>query len=73
MAPAAAARALTLTKVLISDSLDPCCKQILEAAGIQVLEKINLSKEQLQAEVKVRQKNLRLLRFSPPAIKQSPG
>ncbi|KAM3840229.1 D-3-phosphoglycerate dehydrogenase [Vipera latastei] len=52
MAPAAAAGAIALTKVLISDSLDPCCKQILEAAGIQVLEKINLSKEQLQAEIK---------------------
>uniref|UniRef100_A0A6B2F7B0 D-3-phosphoglycerate dehydrogenase n=1 Tax=Bothriechis nigroviridis TaxID=88079 RepID=A0A6B2F7B0_BOTNI len=52
MAPAAAAQALTLTKVLISDSLDPCCKQILETAGIQVQEKINLSKEQLQAEIK---------------------
>uniref|UniRef100_A0A670XY42 D-3-phosphoglycerate dehydrogenase n=1 Tax=Pseudonaja textilis TaxID=8673 RepID=A0A670XY42_PSETE len=52
MAPAVAAGVLTLTKVLISDSLDPCCKQILEAAGIQVLEKSNLSKEQLQAEIK---------------------
>ncbi|XP_013917054.1 PREDICTED: D-3-phosphoglycerate dehydrogenase [Thamnophis sirtalis] len=52
MAPAAAAGTLPLTKVLISDSLDPCCKQILEAAGIQVLEKSNLSKEQLQAEIK---------------------
>ncbi|XP_058031831.1 D-3-phosphoglycerate dehydrogenase isoform X2 [Ahaetulla prasina] len=52
MAPAAAAGMLTLTKVLISDSLDPCCKQILEAAGIQVLEKSNLGKEQLLTEIK---------------------
>nr|XP_020668838.1 D-3-phosphoglycerate dehydrogenase [Pogona vitticeps] len=49
MAPSAAT---TLTKVLISDSLDPCCKQILQAAGIRVLEKANLSKEQLLAEIK---------------------
>ncbi|XP_062989140.1 D-3-phosphoglycerate dehydrogenase [Elgaria multicarinata webbii] len=46
MAPAA------LSKVLISDSLDPCCKEILQAAGIRVLEKANLSKEQLLAELK---------------------
>ncbi|XP_063154654.1 D-3-phosphoglycerate dehydrogenase [Candoia aspera] len=52
MAPAAAAGVPTLTKVLISDSLDPCCKQILVAAGIQVLEKTNLSKEQLQTEIR---------------------
>lgn len=72
MAPAAAAGAIALTKVLISDSLDPCCKQILEAAGIQVLEKINLSKEQLQAEIKVRQKNWRLPSLLQPSD-QSPG
>ncbi|XP_042318081.1 D-3-phosphoglycerate dehydrogenase [Sceloporus undulatus] len=41
-----------LSKVLISDSLDPCCKQILQAAGIAVLEKIGLSKEQLLHEIK---------------------
>uniref|UniRef100_A0A7N5KQA2 D-3-phosphoglycerate dehydrogenase n=1 Tax=Ailuropoda melanoleuca TaxID=9646 RepID=A0A7N5KQA2_AILME len=52
MTPAAIARVPSLTKVLISDSLDPCCKQILEAAGIQVVEKTNLGKEQLQAEIK---------------------
>ncbi|XP_053103955.1 D-3-phosphoglycerate dehydrogenase [Hemicordylus capensis] len=47
MAPAAA-----LSKVLISDSLDPCCKEILQGAGIGVLEKSGLSKEQLLAEIK---------------------
>lgn len=42
-----------LSKVLISDSLDPCCQQILQEAGIGVLEKPGLSKEQLLAEIKV--------------------
>lgn len=65
MAPAAAAGMLTLTKVLISDILDPCCKQILEAAGIQVLEKSNLGKEQLQAEIKVRRKELEVTSLHP--------
>ncbi|XP_003229089.1 D-3-phosphoglycerate dehydrogenase [Anolis carolinensis] len=49
-APKAAAS--LLRKVLISDSLDPCCKQILQAAGISALEKSGLSKEQLLAEIK---------------------
>ncbi|KAJ6655428.1 hypothetical protein lerEdw1_005128 [Lerista edwardsae] len=41
-----------LSKVLISDSLDPCCQQILREAGIGVLEKPGLGKEQLLAEIK---------------------
>ncbi|XP_072500627.1 D-3-phosphoglycerate dehydrogenase isoform X2 [Notamacropus eugenii] len=40
-----------LRKVLISDSLDPCCRQILEDGGLQVVEKQNLSKDELVAEL----------------------
>ncbi|XP_074119340.1 D-3-phosphoglycerate dehydrogenase isoform X2 [Sminthopsis crassicaudata] len=40
-----------LRKVLISDSLDPCCRKILEDGGLQVVEKQNLSQEQLIAEL----------------------
>ncbi|XP_054836298.1 D-3-phosphoglycerate dehydrogenase [Eublepharis macularius] len=39
-------------KVLISDSLDPACAQILQAAGIRVVEKAGLGKEQLLAEIR---------------------
>uniref|UniRef100_A0A8C9F326 D-3-phosphoglycerate dehydrogenase n=1 Tax=Pavo cristatus TaxID=9049 RepID=A0A8C9F326_PAVCR len=41
-----------LQKVLISDSLDPCCRDILQAGGIQVLEKPGLSKEELLQEIR---------------------
>ncbi|XP_038614271.1 D-3-phosphoglycerate dehydrogenase [Tachyglossus aculeatus] len=40
-----------LKKVLISDSLDPCCGKILQAGGLQVVEKPNLSPEELVAEL----------------------
>ncbi|XP_003793857.1 D-3-phosphoglycerate dehydrogenase [Otolemur garnettii] len=40
-----------LRKVLISDSLDPCCRKILQDGGLQVVEKPNLSKEELIAEL----------------------
>ena len=43
-----------LRKVLISDSLDPCCRKILQDGGLQVVEKQNLSKEELLAELQVR-------------------
>uniref|UniRef100_A0A2K5Q730 D-3-phosphoglycerate dehydrogenase n=1 Tax=Cebus imitator TaxID=2715852 RepID=A0A2K5Q730_CEBIM len=41
----------TLRKVLISDSLDPCCRRILQDGGLQVVEKQNLSQEELIAEL----------------------
>lgn len=44
-----------LQKVLISESLDPCCREILQAAGLQVQEKPGLSKEELLREIRVRQ------------------
>ncbi|KAK2111856.1 hypothetical protein P7K49_011602 [Saguinus oedipus] len=40
-----------LLKVLIGDSLDPCCRRILKDGGLQVVEKQNLSKEELIAEL----------------------
>lgn len=40
-----------LRKVLISDSLDPCCRKILQDGGLQVVERQNLSKEELIAEL----------------------
>nr|KAF6304891.1 phosphoglycerate dehydrogenase [Pipistrellus kuhlii] len=40
-----------LQKVLISDSLDPCCRKILQDGGLQVVEKQNLSQEELIAEL----------------------
>ncbi|KAK1346485.1 hypothetical protein QTO34_000341 [Cnephaeus nilssonii] len=40
-----------LQKVL-SDSLDPCCWYILQHGGLQVVEKQNLSKEELIAELR---------------------
>lgn len=43
-----------LRKVLISDSLDPCCRKILQDGGLQVVEKQNLSKEELIAELQVK-------------------
>uniref|UniRef100_A0A8I4A190 Uncharacterized protein n=1 Tax=Callithrix jacchus TaxID=9483 RepID=A0A8I4A190_CALJA len=43
-----------LWKVLISDSLDPCYRRILQDGGLQVVEKQNLSKEELIAELQDR-------------------
>ncbi|XP_019511349.1 PREDICTED: D-3-phosphoglycerate dehydrogenase [Hipposideros armiger] len=40
-----------LRKVLISDSLDPCCRKILQDGGLQVVEKQNLTKEELIVEL----------------------
>lgn len=42
-----------LQKVLISDSLDPCCREILQAGGLRVLEKPGLSKDELLREIRV--------------------
>lgn len=44
-----------LRKVLISDSLDPCCRKILQDGGLQVVEKQNLSKEELITELQVKE------------------
>ncbi|XP_070566714.1 D-3-phosphoglycerate dehydrogenase-like [Ptychodera flava] len=47
----AANMAFQLKRVLISDSLDPCCAKILEENGIAVDTKTKLSKEELVAEI----------------------
>ncbi|KAG7272354.1 hypothetical protein CRUP_011602 [Coryphaenoides rupestris] len=43
---------ILIKSILISESVDPCCKQILEENGIQVTEKLNLTKEDLISEIK---------------------
>ncbi|XP_067392454.1 D-3-phosphoglycerate dehydrogenase isoform X2 [Emydura macquarii macquarii] len=40
-----------LGRVLLSDSLDPCCPRLLQAGGILAVEKPSLSREQLLAEI----------------------
>lgn len=44
---------ISIKTVLISESVDPCCKSILEQNGIRVTEKQNMKKDELIAEVKV--------------------
>lgn len=45
---------LEIKRVLISDNLDSCCKEILEANGVTVDVKTKLTKEELLAEISVR-------------------
>lgn len=44
----------SIKSVLISESVDPRCRTILEENGIQVTEKQNMKKEELIAEIGVR-------------------
>lgn len=44
---------ISIKTVLISESVDPCCKSILEQNGIRVTEKQNMKKDELMAEIKV--------------------
>lgn len=44
---------VSIKRILISESVDPCCKKILQENGIQVTEKQNMSKDDLIAEIKV--------------------
>ena len=46
--------ALQVSSVLISDNLDDSCKKILEEAGVKVVTKTGMTKEQLQEEIKVK-------------------
>jgi len=46
--------ALQVSSVLISDNLDDSCKKILEGAGVKVVTKTGMTKEQLQEEIKVK-------------------
>uniref|UniRef100_A0A8K9Y6A9 Phosphoglycerate dehydrogenase n=1 Tax=Oncorhynchus mykiss TaxID=8022 RepID=A0A8K9Y6A9_ONCMY len=43
---------ISIKRILISESVDPCCKNILQENGIQVTEKQNMSKDDLIAEIK---------------------
>lgn len=44
---------IAIKSVLISESVDPRCKSILEENGIRVTEKQNMKKDELIAEIKV--------------------
>lgn len=44
---------ISIKRILISESVDPCCKKLLQENGIQVTEKQNMSKDELIAEIKV--------------------
>lgn len=44
---------ISIKRILISESVDPCCKKILQENGIEVTEKQNMSKDDLIAEIKV--------------------
>ncbi|KAI5628068.1 D-3-phosphoglycerate dehydrogenase [Silurus asotus] len=43
---------MAIKRVLISESVDPCCKKILQDNGIEVTEKSNMSKDELKAQIK---------------------
>ncbi|TNN03035.1 hypothetical protein fugu_000064 [Takifugu bimaculatus] len=43
---------IAIKSVLISESVDPRCKSILEENGIRVTEKQNMKKDELIAEIK---------------------
>ena len=45
---------IDIKSILISESVDPCCKKILEENGIQVTEKPNMTKDDLMAELMVK-------------------
>lgn len=44
---------ILVKRVLISESVDPCCKTILQENGIEVTEKQQMTKEELIAEIQV--------------------
>lgn len=48
---------ISIKTVLISESVDPCCRNILEQNGIRVTEKQNMKKDELIAEIKVRRRS----------------
>uniref|UniRef100_A0A8C1U0R8 D-isomer specific 2-hydroxyacid dehydrogenase catalytic domain-containing protein n=1 Tax=Cyprinus carpio TaxID=7962 RepID=A0A8C1U0R8_CYPCA len=44
---------VSVKRVLISESVDPCCKTILQENGIEVTQKQQMTKEELIAEIQV--------------------
>lgn len=63
---------IAIKSVLISESVDPRCRSILEENGIRVTEKQNMKKDELIAEIKVSCALMaRLLRYTrrlPPKL-----
>lgn len=49
---------VAIKRVLISESVDPCCKKILQENGVEVTERTNMNKDELKAQIKVSDKNL---------------
>ncbi|XP_036397084.1 D-3-phosphoglycerate dehydrogenase-like [Megalops cyprinoides] len=43
---------VSIKRILISESVDPCCKKILQENGIQVTDRQNMTKDELMAEIK---------------------
>ncbi|XP_007260013.3 D-3-phosphoglycerate dehydrogenase [Astyanax mexicanus] len=43
---------VSIRRVLISESVDPCCRAILQENGIEVTEKQNMSKDELISQIK---------------------
>lgn len=63
---------IAIKSVLISESVDPRCRSILEENGIRVTEKQNMKKDELIAEIKVSSalspRLLRYTRLQPPKL-----
>ena len=45
---------VSIKRILISESVDACCKKILQENGIEVTEKQNMTKDELIADIKVK-------------------
>ncbi|XP_053483244.1 D-3-phosphoglycerate dehydrogenase isoform X1 [Ictalurus furcatus] len=43
---------VAIKRVLISESVDPCCKKILQENGVEVTERTNMNKDELKAQIK---------------------
>ncbi|XP_076858793.1 D-3-phosphoglycerate dehydrogenase [Brachyhypopomus gauderio] len=43
---------VSVKRILISESVDPCCKKILQENGIEVTERHNMNKDDLLAQIK---------------------
>lgn len=44
---------VAIKRVLISESVDPCCKKILQENGIEVTERAIMSQDELKELIKV--------------------
>ena len=57
---------IVIKSILISEAVDPCCREVLQENGIRVTEKLNLSREDLISEIKVTMMNTLLLSAAHP-------